>query len=124
MSEQSPIELDHIVSHPSPETTPDYEAVQAVDVSNEEDVSADVQVVVNEDAPAQPDEGRPSRWRLPKWDKTTGASYFALIIAIVFGIGAWVGQNYGFRLAATSNDIGFYALCADHEVRLPSTCQD
>ena len=47
----------------------------------------------------------------------------ALLLALVFGIGAWVGQNYANKYAKESYELSLWGLCADHEVGIMSLIQ-
>ena len=45
-------------------------------------------------------------------------AYAALLVTLVFGIGAWVGQAYGNMYSKKSYDITLWGLCADHPVSI------
>ena len=47
----------------------------------------------------------------------TTMTVIALVIAIVFGTGAWIGQAWGNHYSEKSYQVSLYGLCADHEVR-------
>ncbi len=47
----------------------------------------------------------------------TALTIAALTIAIVFGIGAWLGQIYGNKYTRISYELSLWGLCADHQVR-------
>ena len=42
----------------------------------------------------------------------------ALLVTLIFGIGAWIGQSYGNEYAKKSYEITLWGLCADHPVSI------
>ncbi|KAF2006482.1 hypothetical protein P154DRAFT_615233 [Amniculicola lignicola CBS 123094] len=59
--------------------------------------------------------GHPSNTIKLEWSYAKAATVMAVILALIFGAGSWVTQNYANRLARTSTEIARYELCADHE---------
>lgn len=57
-----------------------------------------------------------------KWqdfcDASNGIGTTALILAVVFGIGAWVGMNMQYNQGSKSLELSIWSTCADHEVRI------
>ncbi|KAM0803639.1 hypothetical protein BDR22DRAFT_886472 [Usnea florida] len=51
-------------------------------------------------------------WTVPSTRKII--AFLTLIVALIFGIGAWIGQAYGNTYARKSYDITLWALCLDH----------
>ena len=45
-----------------------------------------------------------------------GIGMTSLILATIFGIGAWVGMNMQYNQGAQSLELSVWATCADHEV--------
>lgn len=58
--------------------------------------------------------------RKPRSEKSpifaNGIATLALIVATVFGTGAWVGQRYGNSFAQKNYELGVIVACADHPV--------
>lgn len=50
------------------------------------------------------------------WSATNGIGFAALVLAIVFGVGAWVGMNMQYHQGAKSLELTIWTTCADHEV--------
>jgi len=54
------------------------------------------------------------------WDSLlstpNSTGFMAIILALVFGIGAWAGMNMQIRQAAQNLELTVWATCADHEV--------
>jgi|SRR5947207_7897689 len=55
------------------------------------------------------------------WNTTNGIGVTALVLALVFCIGAWVGMNMQYNQGAKSLELTIWTTCADHEVKRLST---
>lgn len=51
-----------------------------------------------------------------------GLGTFALLAAVIFGIGAWVGMKIQINQGGKSMELAIWTACADHEVQLRSYC--
>ena len=45
-------------------------------------------------------------------------TFVAFLVALIFGIGAWIGQAYGNTYARKSYEISLWGLCSDHPVSM------
>ena len=52
-----------------------------------------------------------------RWPNATGTAVAALIAAVVFGRGAWVGMNYGNSYLKKSYEWAPFGICHNYEVR-------
>ena len=71
--------------------------------------------------PAAQPSSRSRTWRDRLGDTVStanGIGTFALITALVFGIGAWVGMKIQISQGAQNMDLAIWTACADHQVRL------
>jgi hypothetical protein len=50
------------------------------------------------------------------WTASNGIGVIAVVLAMAFGIGAWVGMNMQYNQGAKSLELTIWATCADHEV--------
>ena len=64
--------------------------------------------------------GLQKRWN-EFWNAANGIGVAALVLALVFGIGAWVGMNMQYTQGAKNLELGIWTTCADHEVKRLST---
>ena len=53
------------------------------------------------------------------WIAPNGIAIVAVVLALVFGTGAWAGMNMQIKQAARSLELTVWATCADHEVCIP-----
>lgn len=60
---------------------------------------------------------RRTKWLNEAFSFANGIGTFALITAIVFGIGAWVGMKIQISQGGKNMDLAIWTACADHEVR-------
>ncbi|KAF2108900.1 hypothetical protein BDV96DRAFT_255002 [Lophiotrema nucula] len=62
--------------------------------------------------------------RRSNWSVIHTVTFLTFVVTIVFGVGTWIGQYYGNRLAWASTEIAKYELCADHdELRESKACK-
>lgn len=65
------------------------------------------------------------KWWSEFWNAANGIGVTALVIATVFGIGAWVGMNMQIKQGSQSLELTIWATCADHEsIQNTTLCQN
>jgi hypothetical protein len=47
-----------------------------------------------------------------------GIGIASLLLALAFGVGAWVGMNMQYKQGDKGLELTIWALCADHKVRM------
>jgi len=61
-------------------------------------------------------DGPPSVWTLLEGKIPSKLSMLAVVVTIVFGIGAWVGMNYANSYARKGYQLALFGACHDYEV--------
>ena len=69
---------------------------------------------------------RPTKkWWSEFWNAANGVGVTALVIATVFGVGAWVGMNMQIKQGSQSLELTIWATCADHaSIQNTTLCQN
>ncbi|KAF1993573.1 hypothetical protein P154DRAFT_527680 [Amniculicola lignicola CBS 123094] len=103
------------------DTQQNASSVSEAAVAGDEAVAANGNTAVH---PLVPTEGEKNYVKITwTWSKT--ATILGVLLGIMFGTGAWVGQEYANRVASTGTEIAKYTLCADHlDLKDTARCQE